>query len=98
MHLFLLSFLMNVNNLKPVVVTNCQKVSSEFAKRELLIQVDKLTKLGMICDQPSYVLSYACVSSDQQRVGKVVVMKDEGECKKFPQKMSSDLKALMNLK
>lgn len=50
----------------------------------------------MVCEKQPDSVSYACASSDKQRIGKIVVMKDETECKNFPQKMSSDLKALMN--
>ena len=95
---YVLAFMMNVNNFEPVIIKDCSKIDIQSSKTEIQKQVKALESMKMRCEQIEDKLSYACISSNQQIVGRAIILKDLNECKAFPAKISKDMKNLLNIR
>lgn len=95
---YILAFMMNVNNFEPVIIKDCSKIDMAQSKAEAQKQINALAGMKLKCEQIEDKISYACISSNQQIVGRVIVLKDQKECKDFPAKTSRDMKNLLNVR
>lgn len=95
---YLLAFIFNVANLNPVVTKNCIVVSADNFKEIAKKSASDIETLGLSCEKNPESVVYNCSNQEKGLIGKVVVLKDQSECKKFPEKMVTDLRNLMNRK
>lgn len=95
---YILAFIMNVNNFEPVILKDCSKIELSQSKAEAQKQLSAVRGLSLKCEQIEDKISYACISTNQKLVGRIIVLKDFDECKAFAGKTSKDMKNLMNVK
>jgi len=89
---------MNLNNLEPVMIKECNRIEIADSKKSALLEVKKIEAMQFKCEQVEDKISYACLNEDLHLVGRVIVLKDLNECKEFPARVSKDMKNLMNIK
>ena len=95
---YILAFMMNVNNFNPIIIADCKKIEISNSKIEIQKQVISFKEMDLNCEQIEDKLSYACLSSNKQIVGRSIVLKDLKVCQEFANKTSIDMKNLMNVK
>jgi len=94
MKVFLLAYIMHVNNFEPVMIRDCVAINISNSKIEALKQVKALGSMGLKCEQHDDTIAYSCVNSEKGLIGRITVLKDIKECKSQPARTSKDMKNL----